>query len=238
MDIKNAYEDSNFADAYSKLEFPGTYYLAFRDLPEIILNHTNGRRAIDFGCGAGRSTRFLEKLGFNTTGIDIADDMLKKARTFDPTGDYRLIDDGDLGDFKDNSIDLILSAFAFDNIPKLEQKINILKEFKRILNTNGKFVNLVSSPEIYIHEWASFSTKDFPENHLAKSGDVVKIINTSIADPRPVEDIVVSDEDYRQLYQSTGLNIVKTFRPLANTTEPIEWINETHIAPWVIYVLN
>jgi ubiquinone/menaquinone biosynthesis C-methylase UbiE len=238
IDIKNAYEDSKFADAYSKLEFPGTYYLAFRDLPEIILNHTNGRRAIDFGCGAGRSTRFLERIGFKTTGVDIAEDMLKKACTFNPNGDYRLIEDGDLSDFKNNSIDLILSAFAFDNIPTLEHKIKILKEFRRILNTNGIFVNLVSSPEIYINEWSSFSTKDFPENHNAKSGDVVKIINTSIADSRPVEDIVVSDEDYRQLYQSAGLNIVNTFRPLAYPTEPIKWINETHIPPWVIYVLN
>ncbi|MFI5110059.1 MAG: hypothetical protein ACHP9S_10750 [Terriglobales bacterium] len=27
-----------------------------------------GTKALDFGCGAGRSTRFLRKLGFNATG--------------------------------------------------------------------------------------------------------------------------------------------------------------------------
>jgi len=31
-------------------------------------------------------------------------------------------------------------------------------------------VLIVSRPEIYTYEWASFSTKDFPENRQAKSG--------------------------------------------------------------------
>ena len=59
MGFENAYEDSDRADAYSRLEFPGTYYLAFRDLPELIADYISGSNALDFGCGAGRSTRFL-----------------------------------------------------------------------------------------------------------------------------------------------------------------------------------
>ena len=38
MQFKNVYEDDIRADAYAGLEFPGTYYLAYRDLPEIIKN--------------------------------------------------------------------------------------------------------------------------------------------------------------------------------------------------------
>jgi hypothetical protein len=56
MDFFNVYEDGTRAQAYAKMEFPGTYYLAYRDLPDIILTHTQGKKAIDFGCGAGRST--------------------------------------------------------------------------------------------------------------------------------------------------------------------------------------
>lgn len=78
MGFFNVYADSKRAEAYSKLEFPGTYYLAYRDLPEIIFQHVKGRRAIDFGCGAGRSTRFLQKLGFDVIGVDISEDMIKK----------------------------------------------------------------------------------------------------------------------------------------------------------------
>ncbi|MEE8632751.1 MAG: class I SAM-dependent methyltransferase, partial [Candidatus Bathyarchaeia archaeon] len=62
MEFSNVYEDSERAEAYSKLEFPGTYYLAYRDLPKIISDHVKGREALDFGCGTGRSTRFLKRL--------------------------------------------------------------------------------------------------------------------------------------------------------------------------------
>lgn len=80
MELPNCYEDARRADAYAKLEFPGTYYLAYRDLPEIIGNHVRGSRAIDFGCGTGRSTRFLRQHGFDAVGVDIAQDMIRKAR--------------------------------------------------------------------------------------------------------------------------------------------------------------
>ena len=59
----NAYEDEERSRAYATLEFPGTYYLAFRDLPALIRRYNHGRRALDFGCGTGRSTRFLRNLG-------------------------------------------------------------------------------------------------------------------------------------------------------------------------------
>jgi SAM-dependent methyltransferase len=87
MDFFNSYEGAKRAAAYAKLEFPGTYYLAYRDLPDIIFEHVRGRKAIDFGCGAGRSTRFLQRLGFHAVGVDISGEMLKKARELDPEGD-------------------------------------------------------------------------------------------------------------------------------------------------------
>jgi len=238
MDFSNSYEDAKRAEAYAELEFPGTYYLAYRDLPEIIFEHVNGRKAIDFGCGAGRSTRFLQKLGFNTVGVDIAEDMLKKAREIDPKGDYRLIEDGNLSQFGDNAYDLALSAFTFDNIPTMEKKVKNFREIGRLLKNEGRIVNLVSSPEIYMHEWASFSTKDFPENKCAKSGDKVRIIQTDIEDKRPVEDVIWMDEYYQETFKRAGLELVKTHKPLAKENEPYKWVNETKIAPWVIYVLK
>jgi len=238
MEFSNTYEDAKYAEAYAKLEFHGTYYLAYRDLPEIIFEQVKGRKAMDFGCGTGRSTRFLQKLGFDTIGIDIAEDMIKKAREIDPDGDYRLVEDGDLSQFKDNTCDLVLSAFTFDNIPTMEKKVKIFREIGSLLKSEGRIVHLVSSPEIYTNEWASFSTKDFPENKYAKSGDIVKIIVTDLEDKRPVEDIIWTDEYYRETFKQAGLELVKTHKPLARGNEPYQWVNETKIAPWVIYVLK
>ncbi|UCG12540.1 MAG: class I SAM-dependent methyltransferase [Deltaproteobacteria bacterium] len=238
MEFKNVYDDARRAEAYAKLEFPGTYYLAYRDLPEIIFKHVKGRRAIDFGCGTGRSTRFLQKLGFDAVGVDIADDMIEKARQIDPKGNYILIKDGVFSQVEEGAYDLILSVFTFDNIPTEKRKVELLQRVGSLMKSEGKIVNLVSSPDIYVNEWESLSTKDFPENKNAKCGDKVKIIVTAIDDKRPVEDIIWPDEDYRETYRKAGLRLIQTHKPLARENEPFEWVNETRIAPWVIYVLG
>ena len=75
-DFSNSYQDEFRAKEYNKLEFQNDYYLAFRDLPVILKKHVKGTMAIDFGCGTGRSTRFLEKNGFKTIGIDISAEMI------------------------------------------------------------------------------------------------------------------------------------------------------------------
>lgn len=236
--ISNVYQDQARADAYATLEFPGTYYLAYRDLPAIIGEHVHGRKAIDFGCGAGRSTRFLRGLGFDVVGVDISGPMLARARDRDPQGDYRLIRDGDLSSLAADAHDLILSAFTFDNIPTMEKKVTLFQGLKRPLRSNGRIVNLVSSPEIYVNEWASFSTKDFPENRAAQCGDEVRIVMLDVEDRRPVEDILWTDEGYRDVYERAGVRPIKIYRPLGNQGEAYSWVSEGRVAPWVIYVLG
>ncbi|MEW6746026.1 MAG: class I SAM-dependent methyltransferase [Planctomycetota bacterium] len=238
MDFRNSYEDEAYAAAYAKLEFPGTYYLAFRDLAEIFSRHVRGRAALDIGCGAGRSTRFLRKHGFDAVGADISEEMVRRARAIDPEGDYRLVPDGDLSPFAAGTFDLVFSAFTFDNIPTQAKKVRLFRELARVAKADGRIVNLVSSPEIYVNEWASFSTKDFPENRSARRGDTVRIIVTALDDKRPAVDVFWPDEAYRDVYAQSGLRVIETHRPLGRDDEPFEWVNETTIAPWVIWVLR
>ena len=133
MAFSNVYDDAERARAYAALEFPGTYYLAYRDLPAIIAQHVSGRDALDFGCGAGRSTRFLAGLGLKTVGVDIAPEMVAKARELDPAGDYRLIPGDDFSAFPPAAFDLVLSMFTFDNIPGAETKARIFRDLRRLL---------------------------------------------------------------------------------------------------------
>lgn len=238
MEFRNAYEDGEMAAAYSRLEFPGTYYLAYRDLPRIMAEHVRGRRALDFGCGAGRSTRFLRAHGFDALGVDIAPNMLNRARVLDPFGEYRILADGSLGELVGRSFDLILAAFTFDNVPTLAKKVALFQALGSLLGPDGRMINLVSSPAIYIHEWASFSTANFPENRSAQTGDVVRIINTAIDDCRPVEDILWPDDAYDDVFARANLSLIRTYRPLGLESEPYPWVNETCIAPWTIHVLQ
>jgi len=238
MQFANVYDDQARSVAYAKLEFPGTYYLAYRDLPAIIGEHVHGKSAVDFGCGAGRSTRFLRQLGFDVVGLDISEPMLARARERDPQGEYWLVNDGDLGGLPADSYDLVFSGFTFDNVPTLEKKVTLFQSLRSLLGEGGRIVNLVSSADIYRNEWASFSTKDFPENRTARFGDKVLIVMLDVEDRRPVEDILWTDEGYHEVYKRAGLVVIKTYRPLATPAEAYSWVSETTIAPWVIYVLG
>ncbi|MFC1725937.1 class I SAM-dependent methyltransferase [candidate division KSB1 bacterium] len=236
--FKNSYEDNKRAIAYSKLEFPNTYYLAFRDIPEIIYEHVTGKKAVDFGCGTGRSTRFLKKHEFNTVGIDISQQMIEKAKEADPEGEYLIIKDGDFRRLKKNYYDLVFSAFTFDNIPDENYRIKLLKELKSLINAEGIIILLDSTPDMYFYDWASFSTKDFQENKNVKSGGIVKIITTDVEDNRHVDDILWTDEDYKNCFNDANLKLVSSYKPLGKENEPFKWINETRVAPWIIYVLK
>lgn len=233
----NVYEDQARADAYAKLKFPGTYFLAYRDLRSIFAEHLHGKNALDFGCGTGRSTRFLHELGFEVIGVDISEAMVAQARKQDPQGAYRLVAEGDFSALKKSAYDLVFSAFTFDNVPTMGQKAVLFRRMRRLLSARGRIISLVSTPDIYVHEWASFSTKDYPENRSARSGEKVRIVMLDVEDRRPVEDILCTDADYQEIYRRAKLKLLATYRPLGRETESQPWVTETRIAPWAIYVL-
>ncbi len=238
LDGCNVYADSQRAQAYATLAFPGTYYLAYRDLPSIIARHAVRGRALDLGCGAGRSTRFLRDLGFDAVGADISGEMINAARAIDPQGDYRLVGDGDYAALAGTRFNLVLSVFTFDNVPTRDQKLRILRSLRPLLAPGAPVVHLVSSPEIYTHEWASFSTRDFPANRLARDGDIVRTIITDTPDRRPVDDVLCSDGCYRDIFREASYSVEAVYRPLGRRDDPIHWKTEAIIPPWTIYVLT
>lgn len=236
--FSNVYEDEARARAYATLDFPGTYYLAFRDLPALIRRYNHGSRALDFGCGTGRSTRFLRNLGLKVVGVDISQAMLDQARALDASGEYHLVR-GDIGgEFGRGSFDVILAAFTFDNIPSDQAKADALCGLRTFLAPDGCLVLVVSSPAIYVHEWASFSTRDFPENRHARDGDRVRIVMLDVPDRRPVEDVFCTDANYRRLFRNASLQLREIQSPIATGKETNRWVSETTTAPWTIYVLN
>jgi SAM-dependent methyltransferase len=237
--FSNVYEDEARAKAYATLEFPGTYYLAFRDLPDLIHQYGGGLRALDFGCGTGRSSRFLRNLELDVTGVDISEAMLDQARALDPAGDYRLVHGGaGLDEFAPDTFGVILAAFTFDNILTDGEKADALTWLHSVLALGGALFLVVSSPVIYVNEWASFSTKDFPENRQARDGDRVRIVMLDVPDRRPVEDVLCTDANYRRLFENTNLEVREVRSPLATGQETTNWLSETTTAPWTIYVLR
>jgi len=162
--------------------------------------------------------------------------MIGNARELDPSGRYLAIKDGDFTGLPQNEFDLVLSMFTFDNIAGEGWRAELFRRLGNLLNDTGKIVCLDSTPEMYTNEWVSFSSRDFPENARAKSGDMVRVINMDSGDRRPCEDILWTDEDYRAGFQKAGLTLTGSEKVFAREDEPYPWINETKIAPWIIYI--
>jgi SAM-dependent methyltransferase len=238
MSTVNFYEDSLRAATYESVGAAGTYAIAFRELVPI-LEPLRPARALDFGCGVGRSSRFLKNLGFDVVGVDIASEMVARARKADPGGDYRLLLGGDaLGSFETASFALVLVAWAFDNVHESAEKRRALGDLRRLLDDNGTLILIASTPELYTNEWASFTTSDYPRNLAANSGDLVKICIKGTRDERPYEDTFFTDADYRHLFDDARFTVRAVHRPLGLPDEPCEWVSEETTAPWVIYELS
>ncbi len=238
----NTYADPERAASYAGVDFTGTYHLAVRDLPELIERHVGGRAALDFGCGAGRSTRLLKALGFDVVGVDVSRSMLERARERDPEGRYVLVAEDDPDSLAAvvpaGSRDLVFCAYPFDNIPGRANRARILAALSRALTPDGRLIIVASSPELYANEWLSFTTAAFEENRRAESGDPVRIVMKDVPDARPVPDFLWTDDDYRDMAGAAGLRVLETARPLGRPDDGYAWVSETAVAPWAIHVLG
>jgi ubiquinone/menaquinone biosynthesis C-methylase UbiE len=101
--------------------------------------------ALDFGCGVGRLTGALSGYFGSVTGVDIAEEMLARARVMladQPA--CRLIrnDKPDLGDFPDGSFDLVYSSLVLQHMPG-RLAARYLREFVRVVRPGGAIVIVV-----------------------------------------------------------------------------------------------
>lgn len=235
--MRNVYAASDYAAGYAELGWNGTYFLVRRDLPELLLRHAPSGRALDFGCGAGRSTRLLSELGYDAEGIDISASMIDQARRQSPGLSFRTIEDGDFATWPPATLDLVLACFPFDNIAGRENKTDLLRGLGRLLKPSGVLVNVVSSVEIYVREWASFTTSAFPENLTAQNEDIVRIVTRDFEGAPVCDDVRCDDAGYHAIYSAAGLRVLECLRPLGYPDEPVAWVSELEVSPWALWAL-
>ena len=226
---------TKYAARYAMRQLLGSDYVAFRDLPEIFFRLNVKGRALDYGCGAGRSTRFLKANRFEVVGADIDRAMLVQARKADPDGQYELVENGVLP-FAQASFDLVFSSYVVLELSSKLALENLLHESVRVLKDGGHMVVITNTPEFYSGNWVSCAV-DFPENRVPlKSGQQVRV--RLIPEGVELTDYFWSDSDYKEAFFQAGLRLLEEHRPLGRPEDPINWRDEARLAPYVIYVLQ
>lgn len=238
---------------YAKKQMTGSLYLAFRDIPRLLqsyslLNRDSCVKALDFGCGAGGSTRYLKSLkclfknGIEVEGVDISSDMLNLALQMDSGGCYMLLKNDHIP-LSDDSCDLIISTFVLFEFATKEKMVQILKEIKRVMKKDAVFIAATGSAESYNrdNQWVSLKV-DFPQNDHLKSGDLGRIdflVNEKII---TFQNYYWTEEDYQEAFQESGLILSDSLHPLGNKEEEKnlswQWKSELTQAPYYIFILK
>lgn len=97
------------------------------------------RRALDFGCGAGRLTQALADRFDAVLGIDVAPAMIALAKRHNRHGDrctYEVNDEPNLSRWPDNAFDLIYTSRVLQHIDP-RYSTAYLREFVRLLAPGG-----------------------------------------------------------------------------------------------------
>lgn len=118
-----------------------------------------GATVLDLGCGTGRTTIPLHKMGYKVIGVDLTEAMIQAAKEIaileNLDIDYQ-VGDATALNFKGNSFDYILfSNQGWSQIPGKENRLTALKEMRRVLKPDG-ILAFTAHPRSFNVEFGAF----------------------------------------------------------------------------------
>ena len=142
--IKKAYNE--IAESYNRL-IDHKPHNAYYDRPNTLslFGDVKNKSILDAACGPGKYAEILLSKNAEVTGIDLSFEMIKFAKERNPNQGTFFVHDlsEPLTMIEDNSFDIVLSALA---LHYLEDWNLTIKEFYRVLKTNGALIISIEHP--------------------------------------------------------------------------------------------
>ena len=136
----------------------------------------DGDRVLDLGCGDGRFTAEIARVGAQPIGVDVAQAALDRARAAHPELDFRLVPiDGPLP-LNDVSFDVV---WASEVIEHVADTARWLSEVRRVLVPRGRL--LLTTPShgrlrVAVHGIEAFSDPLADHLHLYTKGSLENLL--------------------------------------------------------------
>ncbi len=201
------YKDRNDTEAH-----------AFMDMLTNYLNIPETGTILDLACGRGRHARFLNKIGYDVTGVDLSENSIAFAKQFE---NHRLkFDVHNMCEPYGKQFDAVFNLFtSFGYFDNEEDNLNTIKSIKANLNEfgfgvidfmNSDFVidNLVPE-EVKVVDGIAFNLKRFVEN-----GHIVKDISFTIEErPYNFQERVKAFnlQDFKTLFEKANVHLLDVF---------------------------
>lgn len=130
--------DSSVIDPNDSKGFKNNYIVSHRNnqLAKALSHVQSESMVLDFGCGTGNISQFINNMGMNAVGVDIAYDLLA---LHNGTANL-LCYDGETIPFKDHSYDVAVSYVVLNHLLIDDYLLTVLKEIYRVLKPGGIYV--------------------------------------------------------------------------------------------------
>lgn len=176
-------------------------------------------RILDIACGRGRHAIYLNKKGYDVTGIDLSEQNIRYAQQFEQKNLHFFVHDMRRLSFV-NYFDIALNLFtSFGYFETEKDHVNALKSFRKGLKADGTLVIDYFNTAKILKNLTRQETKTLEgiEFHLHKfisEGKIIKHINfehrgKAYAFEERVQAFGL--EDFERMFLKSGLQIVEKF---------------------------
>lgn len=138
--------EASVIDPHDKRGYKNRYIQEHRNthISKAITSLAQGCCILDFGCGTGNITRYLNGLGMKAIGIDIAFDLLALSEQ----GSTALLNyDGRVIPFRSGSFDAAVDYVVLNHILNDDHLLEVLQEIKRVLKPGAAYICIEQTRE-------------------------------------------------------------------------------------------
>jgi ubiquinone/menaquinone biosynthesis C-methylase UbiE len=256
MDVDRVVFTHQSSSEYAKIGLVGTYLLSAQAVWEKLLPIRDDiQTLVDFGCGAGKSTRAAAscvRSQGKIIGLDISADMVAQAEKVTAEAKpnlpevhflYKQIirENGrEIIPLPDGIADAVTTTMALQEMQTEEQLQNAVSEIGRITKRDGWFIAVCDNDAITCQEYTAFTYAPFPENKNRKDNYVKS--RSTVSNIVWEKDRFWSREVLARRIEQAGFRIRSIEYPLADPATPPfpedpsrPWKDELTFSPLMLF---